>query len=545
MAQPAALLTAAVAVLTAIHGLLPAQAPPGKSVPTRDVRSLRACLPDDVFAILEVAEGRKAIADLAAALGPVPANLSETSRVGIGAGFVALRAMVGEPEELAELLAAGGAAAGIRIAAGRPELLAVLEPQDADLAAAWLGKHATKLHCRVAGGRVALASSGSALDELQGRLGMPPPAADRRADWPGAGDAWQGTEIARALVDLERLRAASGGRDLLSPSLPGLARFLFAPLLGALDGSARLAASLHGGDRLQLEVRVPAAMPAPWPQLLPAGGGGRTIAAPPPEALAVFALDRGLRPLFRDPAAFLSPADTTALRSFLSIADQIDGHSSSFVDDLIGGLVEPITMYVLPPPAIADGEAAPPILLPGFCLLARVRSPAVEPVLLRTAQAFVLIANSERGRKRQRPFATRVVRGEVHGLVAEPTEWRGPGRPPVEQGLSPALLFGHGHVAIATTAASAERMLAQAAGPPATVRGDGLELRGPAISAAIAQSRRPLELDRVLREGATEVEAARFFEDLGAVLAAVAALQVAVEYGPDATALRLVLRRQR
>jgi hypothetical protein len=195
--------------------------------------------------------------------------------------------------------------------------------------------------------------------------------------------------------------------------------------------------------------------------------------------------------------------------------------------------------------------------LPGFAFVAAIqheaqdkahgkeRSKELETVLRRTAQVFTLIVNAERGQRNQRPFQIRsCVEGEWHGLSGELSEWRGPGAPPIEQALSPTLLFGKGHVCLASTRDAALALLGEvAAGRTQTLTGDRIELYGPALARTLARSREVLELARMLDEGESSSESHRFWSVLQVLAADIACLRLSLVPGQDRTTLELALRR--
>ncbi|MFY9345799.1 MAG: hypothetical protein WAT39_25130, partial [Planctomycetota bacterium] len=326
------------------------------------------------------------------------------------------------------------------------------------------------------------------------------------------------------------------------------ARFLLLPLAFAATNADLAQWSLGGGERLVLRAGARCSVRGD------AHGG---LLAPPPAAdagdvppadsdLGWLRLDRNLRALLAHPERFLRVDEALAVQGFLSIADAIDGARSSFVDDLLGGLAEPFTLHVLPVTAPEDGPP-PRLQLPGFALLAKVAEPKAEAVMARVAQALALIANAERGQRGQGPFPLRAQSTATgHGFVAEPLAWRGPGAPPIEQGLSPTLWFENGHAVLASTFAAAQAVAARTYGPRArSSGGDRLVLRGPAWTEALALSRSVLELGRVLDEGEDQKAAARFFDILLLVLRAVREVGIAVDCTAERTSVEVTLERVR
>src|SRR5262249_2032197 len=155
----------------------------------------------------------------------------------------------------------------------------------------------------------------------------------------------------------------------------------------------------------------------------------------------LWSLDRSLHALLAAPERYLPEAGQQAIRGFLSIADQLDGRTS-FVDDLVGALEEPVHAYLrMPEPGPAIAEL--PLQLPDLGFVARVKDSKAEPIIDRTLQILLLISNAERAQRNQFPFVGREVReAGCRGLCAEPLPWRGPGAMPAEAAISPTLLFG-------------------------------------------------------------------------------------------------------
>jgi hypothetical protein len=523
-------------------------------------RPLRGMLPDDVVAVVETDDAGAAAGRLLDALGAVPKELPEAVRTEIAVALTGARLWLGEaPGELGRQLAAGGAAIGIAPRdGGRPEWCAVLRPGDRKAAEQFLARFGDRIAVTAADDLLLLAGSPALRDRL---LAQAKNDGGRWAQWPDA-DVPKAEPKAglRALVDLAQLRAmARRSSPLADPStdplarLDGGGRWLLAPLLPALLHGEHLVAELDGGPPLRLALRAtsPAESPAespvgPWRELLPKQHQERAILAPPDGTLAVLALDRSVRALLAHPARFLRPAEVANAQAFLSVADRLAGARTSFVDDLLGGLGEPWTLYVLRGAEPDDG-ALPELLLPSFAV-ATTATAAVEPILSRAAQALLLIANTERAQRRQLPYVLRAVRDDgdgVRGLEAALPDWRGTGRPPTAQGVAPALLFGHGHVVLATTTDAARALLAQAAaGRTAKVRGDLLQLFGAPCAAAVDRDLLPLVLGRMLDEGETEVAATRFFQVLAALLTALDRVELRACAAGGATAVELGLWRR-
>jgi hypothetical protein len=525
------------------------------------VRPLRSMMPDDVILVVETDDAGAAAGRLLDALGAVPKELPETVRTEIAVALTGARLWLGEaPSELGRQLAGGGAAIGIAPrSGGNPETrtpwCAVLRPGDRAAAEKFLARFGDRVVFAFADDLLLLAGSPALRDRL---LAQAHAGAGRWAQWP-EGEAPKAP--LRALVDLAALRAALALPAEPLAKLDGGGRWLFAPLLPALLHAERLVAELDGGPPLRLSLR--ATLPAdgaakdgahdpamPWRDLLPKLHGERAILAPPEGTLAVLALDRGVRALLAQPARFLRPAEAANALAFLSVADRLVGARTSFVGDLLPGLGEPWTLYVLRGAEPDDGSndgALPELLLPSFAV-ATTATAAVEPILMRAAQALLLIANTERAQRRQLPYVLRAVRDDgdgVHGLLAALPDWHGAGRPPTAQAVAPSLLFGHGHAVLATSPDAARALLAQAAaGRTTNVRGDAVQLFGAPTAQAIDRDQAPLVLARMLDEGETEAAATRFFQVLAGLLTALDRVELRACAAGGTTALELELWRR-
>lgn len=500
-------------------------------------------LPEQALLRVEVPTGELLAQALLREVWPLPAELPAAVQGLVGVGFAALRQMLGnEPVAFAGQLAAGGAAFALVERQDRLEPLWVFRPGDPATALAFVARVQPTLQTSAADGYVVAGVTAADCERALLRRNAATPAAPALA-------AGTGPALLRASVDLDRLRQRLPAlRPAAIDQVPGAVRFLLAPLLPALTGARRIDVVLHADPALELELRLDgSAADSPFRALLPTFGLARRIPAPPAGALGVWSLDRSLRALLAQPANFLPEEGTAAVRSFLSIADQLDGARSAFTADLVGGLAEPLAWYLLPG-SEPEGSAAPPLLLPALVAVAKIANPKVEPIASRLVQVLTVIANAERAQRNQRPFVVRSRRDDgdgVRGLVAELPEHRGPGLPPLETALSPVLLFGHGHLVLASTRAAGDAVLQQlAAARFEDVQGDLVQLSGPALAAAVARSRGPLELARVLDEGETEAMAAQFFDVVLAVLRSVHDVELRLVSDAAATTLRLRLRRQ-
>ncbi|MCR9243653.1 MAG: hypothetical protein NXI31_01385 [bacterium] len=501
---------------------------------------LDRALPPDCVAVATVVAPGRLVADLGAAIGPVPDGLPPAVQGMVSAGMLFVRTRLGGSiERFVNRVAGNGLAFGVQLRRGRPVPLLVLAAREPVDAVEFFERIGAAVHHEPDTDIVLVSSPHGGLDTL--RAGW---RASRSAE-PQSRPAAAPDAAVHGRVDLSALR------DVVDwPSVTGLdaaGKVLFAPLLAVLPASAHLDVELDVSDVLQLTLRCDGSgLQTRWRGLMAEGGGDRSRPPLPADGLLQLTLDRSLTALLRQPERFLSESETLDVQSFLSIADAIDGAATSFVEDLMGGLEEPIVLTVFDAPD-GDDTARSPLALPGFALSAGIADVRVEPVMRRAAQVLTLIINGERAQNRQRPFMVRRAWSEHgKGLCAEPPMWRGPGRPPVEDGLSPTLLFGQGHVVLASTHAAADRLLAalRESGPRVT-RGDRLELRGPAIAAALERARRPLELARMLDEGETETAAKRFWDAAIVLVRAIGRLEVTADYAADGTTLGLTLERAR
>jgi len=456
-------------------------------------QDLRAFLPDDSLAVVAVGDPRGAVRALHAAVGDVPKGLPPEVAALVGTGLVVMRTLLGgDVDGFVERLAAGGAALAVVADGERARSLLVLRPGDLPAARAWFAARGEGVYAETAGDLLLVAANREGCARL--RAGVEKPG----SRWVGAAT---GAAVLSGTVDLAAVRTRLGDRAVRVAALDGGGRFLLAPVAHALETGTALRFAVHGGEVLTLQADVDAAVVgSKWEGLLAANGEPRAMLPLRPDGVALLTLDRSLRALLANAERFLGESDQLGVKSFLSIAEALDGASTSFLDDLLGGLREPFTVHVLPVAPGADGEPESPLQLPGLVLTAPIADAAVEPILSRMAQVLATIANGERAQRGRRPFVLRALRSELgKGFVAEAPEWRGPGLPPIEAALSPTLLCGHGHMVLATTTVAAEQVLgAAAAGKTQQVAADLAIVRGPQLAAVLTRSRAALELGRTL-----------------------------------------------
>jgi hypothetical protein len=527
-------------VLAAVAGL-----PMSMATAQGDLSALLASVPDEALAVVAVVDPQAAAQALTTVFEPAPAGLPPDLVARLGIGLTAMRVVLeGDTAAWLQRMAGGGAVVALLPTTGPGgfELLAVTRPPDLAAATAWCARHPQRLQHAAVGEHLLLARTGDGLQLLRARAGAPPGrwATSELATAPGP------TGGLAALVDLAGVRRLLGERRPQLARLGGAARFVLAPIVHALAAAPWLHVGITAADaRLRVVLHADASvLQTPFGALLANGETAVERPALPAGGLLSLCLDRSLRALLSDPARFLEPDDVLAVQGFLSIADAVDGARSSFVDDLVGGLREPITLHVLAPaPAAADDVL--PIVLPEFVVMAEVADEAVADVLLRAAQVLATIVNAERAQRRQAPFVVRRRQDESgRGLVAEPPPWRGPGAAPVDRQLSPTLWIGRGRVVLASTQRAARATIARGHANSPLVAGDRLVLRGPAIGAMIERSRSALALARMLDEGERADEAQRFFTTVAAFADAVAELSASATVGSGTTRLVLELQRQ-
>ncbi|MEO6596112.1 MAG: hypothetical protein ABIP94_15290 [Planctomycetota bacterium] len=518
----------------------------GSAAGQRDLAALRGMMPDEVPLVVECERPGVALRALGATLGGLPRDLPAEVLARVAVGLTALQFALGaSPAAFADRVAGGGAVVGLLPTAAGVAWLAAAVPEDLEGAAGWCERYPSQVHFATKGEVLLLSSTAAGLERLRSQA-QATPSRWATVDF-GMGSVGDRSHLVRGAFDLERVRRELGDAAPSVERLDGPGRFVLAPIAHALAAADWLHVGVAAGDQLVIDARALASV-----RRSTFGGllGSSEQGAPPPLAagLAYLSLDRSFVRLLRDVERFLPPASVLAVQGFLSIADALDGAQTSFVDDLLGGLDEPMALYVVPAEAVNDdGEAAsPPLVLPGIAIAVRIADAKVEPILFRFAQVFATIANAERTQRGQSAFLIRRrhdERGE--GLVAEPPPWRGPGRPPLERALSLTLWCGQGHAILATTEHAAATVLAHIGSAPVAGRGDVLALYGPAIAAALAQNRPTLELARMLDEGEDAVMARRFFDVAIAVARAIWTVVLRCEAGSAHTDLHLTIERAR
>jgi hypothetical protein len=500
--------------------------------------ALRGAVPEDAVIVVEMAEPATAVPELLRAIGGVPAGLKEQLGADAWAALAAAWVAVdGNPAVFAQQVAGGGAVLATVPMGGGAQTVLLLRPGQPEVLAEWLARFAAQVPHEVVDGTFVLGNNRSLVQRTAARVH-------------DGGGRWAKVELGpmaalRGAIDLAAIRRAAAAKLPAWSALDGGARFLLLPLAHALLEGNLVTFALAGGERLVFTASTATTVRGT------AVGGLLTAATPhphvplPADGLATFRLERSLRALLQTPERFLRPAEVLGVQGFLSIADAIDGARTSFVDDLLGGLGEPFTLHVLPITPPVDGPA-PRLQLPGLAVVAPITNPKAEAILLRVAEAFFLIVNAERAQRGQVLFPARAQRSEHgRGFVGEPLPWRGPGAPPIEQGLSPTVWIENGHAVLASTQAAAMAIVAAAKTPVAVEPADTLVLRAAEWVPVLTASRSVFELGRVLDEGEDRADAARFFDVLATVAAAVHEVSLAVRCDATTTTVELALARTR
>lgn len=370
----------------------------------------------------------------------------------------------------------------------------------------------------------------------------------------------------RAWFDVARLRRE---RNLYESLDPG-GRFFFGPIATALERGENLHAVLHvDAESLRLEADLDATAIGvePVASLFAAGSAARPCLPPVPGALAVFEIDRSLRNYLQHLDDLLPEPVATRVRGEAANLDLIVG-GGSFVDELLGGVTEPLRFVVVaaPTPATDDeapddeatADQAPPararIDLPGMALVAKVETERAEQLLNRGFYRFAAILSAQRAQEQLPPRMPQVVHdGDLRLHVMRGPAFPGVGEPPTGEQIEATLVFAHGHAVLATTPTCARQVVAalargdRVAGEEAVreepLRGDVLRLRGAPIADYLRRNDGSLTLGRVLDEGETLAQARRFVDGIATAIALIDTLELRVEPGPTSTRARLDLRR--
>ena len=518
---------------------LSAFALPGQAAPDRTM------LPDAALVALEIADPPAAVRALLKALGPVPADLPATTRAQISLGLVGLSVTLGStPERWAQRIAGGGAVVGWMPHRGKAVAVAITRPGDLVAASGWCERVLGRGHHDLVGEHLLLASAPGALPKLREHL-------DTRASrWAKVASApaivGQAPAIVRAIVDV------GGLRDQLQGAWPGVAklepgsRWLLAPFVGWLEDATWARASLAVDDGIHIEATADASVRG-------REVGGLLVDVPRPlprcgeDVVLSLRFERSLHRLFAESAKFLDEDGVLSLQEFLSIADGLDGPATSFVEDGLGGLGEPLDLLVFGTPPVEPQEERAPLLLPQFAFVTSIRGEQTEAMFTRMVRIFGTIVNAERQQQGKSAFLVRSRRGEDgvgRGIVAESRAWSGTGKPPLEQHLTPTIWFERGHVALASTQQAAIRAIdAACAAAPGASRGDRMRVHGPALAAVLRNNHRVLVMSRMLDEGELPEPADDYFRVLESVAAAIGVLEVSCTAQDEETKFGVTLRR--
>lgn len=506
-------------------------------------RPERSMLPDEALAAVEVADPPAAVAALLSALGNVPEGLPMAVRgqVAVGAAAVVV-ALGGTPQRWAERVAGGGAVVGLLPHEGKAVAVAITQPDDMDGAIKWFSRVLGAERHAVVGKHLLLAGAATALPKLRKHVEQ----SDGKWGNVALSNCSDGgsTDI-RILVDLQSWRELSGDKWPSAAKLDGVGRFFLAPVAHVLAEARWLRIAIGGGDRLLVEVEADAsargrddgqmllAKPRPLPVL-------------PPDGVAALRLERSLHRLFATPETFLDEDERLAIGEFLSIADALDGPHTSFVDDGLGGLGEPLDLLVFASAADEGSDDRAPASLPQFAFVTEVTGKPTEALMKRMLRLFATIVNTERMQMGKQAFLVRNRRGDDggHGIVSEPRNWQGPGLPPIEQQVTPTIWFDDGFVALASThAAAIAAIVAAQEAQPAPTRGDRLLVRGGPLARELIVSHRQLAFARMLDEGDSPARADQFFVVLEHIATAIDAFEITLV--AEAKVTRATVRLQR
>lgn len=320
-----------------------------------------------------------------------------------------------------------------------------------------------------------------------------------------------------------------------------------------LQGKAA-AIEATGGRSMEQETSARSGRPRPLPPL-PGDAWGL-------DPLAVVSLDRSIAAVLQQPDRFLNAAGEAKVDQVIGTLEIFLG-GRELLGDVLPMLGEPWTLMAFTDaPGVAtepDHGMELPFHLPHLALLVPLAEEAAATrVLNRGALGFLTVVNGQRKQQGKRGFRSRpITRNGLAGTTTWLPDWERPGAPPVEQGLTPTLVCGHGYAALCSTKRVAEavmdalsRRISQAVpgpGPlPASASGDFLQLHGDPLARIINTNRDSLELQRVLEEGATEAEARRYVDRLAAIAGCFESVRIQLQPTLDGgISLESILRRPR
>ena len=465
-------------------------------------------------------------------------DLPFRARFGLGLARAALVGATGglDLEQLGGVIAPGRGFVGVFVDGERPVGFARFEvPVDHPGLAEFLEQLGDRVATRRDGGWLTVAADAAGAEAARA---IPPPLADDAA--PAVGRIAFDVDVAA----LRRLRTGPP----LGTGVDPLGRLFTTAWLSVAERATRAQGTLtFGADRIGLRATLDAVAAAD-PRATATLPEDPAALPPAPEgAFATLRLDRSLGRFLRERDALLSPGEAAQLGGGLAIADALCG--GSFVDDVLGALREPLTLFVVARAERDEGDAdlAPPLDLPSFVVVAPLRDPSaaedVERRFAHTLGLFVAAASVERARNREHPFRMRR-RSEdgVHYHVLEPHEYFGPLPPPVDVTLSPTLAIAAGHAILATTLDGATRAVAALRGGGSTpVSGDRMVVEGAGLAAYLGRNQDLLEIDEILKKGVPPREAERSIDDLRGIVAAFDRLEAQVRPVEGATEVEVVL----
>ncbi len=301
-------------------------------------------------------------------------------------------------------------------------------------------------------------------------------------------------------------------------------RFLAGPIVRVFDLAKRVDGRLDitkTGFQLNGEANADLEQdPKQVGRLTAAGAKGRSIPVPPASALACVSLDRDIGELLHHPDRWLGEDGALGVKKSLSLADQLLG-GASLLEDLLPNIDMPMTFFVTGSKPDEDADL-PRIRLPSFTLVFALgdEDDVVEKLLNRAMGILVSITNVQRIQSKQTRIDVRTGgRDDYRFKYVRFGDWNASGDPPLEQGLSPTLLFAHGHGILASTIDGAVRMAETLkSGKTMKVMGDYIALRGAPIARVLADNLSVLVIDRVLKEGGTRKDSESFWKAVESVV---------------------------
>ncbi|MCB9869940.1 MAG: hypothetical protein H6837_08795 [Planctomycetes bacterium] len=510
-------------------------------------RDLSACVPPDTLVLVDACDGGALARGVLKLLQPLRRAMPPELRVALGSLPLATKAFTGHTlDDLLEVMLPSQVALAVLPGARRPRIGLLARVEEGDEVRRVLARlgAAGKAKFDLSDGILTLASSDAALAHLiahrrSGRRSLLGDTAYRSAR-----PALEPGRTVRVYANLSGLRALARGKTLWERLDPG-GRVLVGPVLRVADRATRLHASLRiGAGGVDLRCTFDSGLEGDSVARLRAcGAEPRLLPAAPEGTIARVALDRDFGLLLTEPDAWLGEDGALGVKQLRSFAGLLLG-GASLTGDLLPRLRQPADLLVTANSPSEDDEL-PRIVLPAFTLVFAVDGEARVRRQLEQAMAMlVTVSNPKRIRERQVPWMVRD--GRLAGYAFRSLrleEFRGVGAPPLAHGLSPTLLFAHGHGIVSSTIDGAVRAAqALAGGKPEKVVGDVLRLQGAALAKLLRANFDPLVTQRTLAEGESRPVAAAWLRGVLAVVEALD-LEVAVEPAARSTVLRIAVRR--